>query len=123
MKNLSIKWQKLIIWLTGYLNIIAFVIAGGYTYLNTEDMPVKASAKKVLLLVAGFTALDLIRALVYNIMSLFDANYVALGRMSKAGLAIAIIKTIVFAVLFVLDLKSININIKHNEEYDKKDED
>ena len=106
MKKLSAKWQKLIIWLTGYLNIIAFVIAGGYTYLNTEYKAVKATAKKVLLLLAGFTAIDILRTLIYNVISLFEADYNAIEVISKIGTAIAIIKAITFVVLFVLDIKN-----------------
>ncbi len=109
MKNLSAKWQKLIVWLTGYLNIIAFVLAGGYLYFKTEDEDVRSSAKNALVVVAGFTGLDLLRSVIYNLMSLFDASYNSLNVVSKIGVAFTIIKAIVFAVLFVLDLNGIQL--------------
>lgn len=109
MKNLSTKWQKLIVWLTGYLNVIAFFIAGGYTYLNTEDEDVKDSAKNVLLLLAGFAGIELVRSLIYNTMSVFGADYSALSVVSTIGTAIAVIKTIAFAVLFALDMNGIKL--------------
>lgn len=109
MKNLSTKWQKLIVWLTGYLNVIAFFIAGGYTYLNTEDEDVKDSAKNVLLLLAGFAGIELVRSLIYNTMSVFGADYSSLSVVSTIGTAIAVIKTIAFAVLFALDMNGIKL--------------
>ena len=113
MKNLSVKWQKLIIWLTAYLNVIAFVLAGGYIYLNADDEDVKDSAKNALAVVAAFAALDILRTVIYNILSLGGSNYDALNFLSKAGVVITIIKAIAFVTLFVLDLKNIKI-IKSN---------
>ena len=104
MKKLSVKWQKLIVWLTAYLNVIAFVIAGGYFYFNTENKEIRSSTKNALLLVAGFAGLEILRSVIYNTMSLFEANYVALNNVSKVATAIAIIKAIVFVVFFILDV-------------------
>lgn len=110
MKSLSAKWQKLILWLTGYLNVIAFVIAGGYLYLNTDDGDVKGSAKSILLLTAGFAGLDILRSIIYNIMSLANVGYETLSAMSDVGLVISIIKAVAFVVLFILDLNGIKFS-------------
>ena len=107
MKNLSAKWQKLIIWLTAYLNVIAFVLAGGYIYLNTEDEDVKDSAKNALAVVAVFTALDILRTVIYNVLYIDGSS--ALDFLSDAVVVITIIKAIAFVTLFVLDLKNIKI--------------
>jgi len=69
MKNLSIKWQKFITYLTGYLSIIAFVICGGYFYKNTESEDVKSSCKKVLIITLVFTLIDILRMTIYNILT------------------------------------------------------
>ena len=111
MKNLSAKWQKLIIWLTAYLNVIAFVLAGGYIYLNTEDEDVKDSAKNALAVVAAFTALDILKTVIYNALYIDGSS--ALDFLSDAVVVITIIKAIAFVTLFVLDLKNIKI-IKTN---------
>lgn len=109
MKNLSAKWQKLIVWLTGYLNIIAFFLAGGYVYTKTQDEEVKNSAKTALILVAGFTAIEMLRGLIYYIMTLSNASYEALSAMSDLSYVLTIIKIVVFATLFALDFFGIQL--------------
>ena len=104
MKGLSSKWQKLIVWLTGYANIIAFFVAGGYVYLNTEDDDVKGTAKSVLYLVAVFTGIELLRSLVYNVLSVAGADYGVLNALTTISMVIAALKMVTFAVLFVCDM-------------------
>ena len=103
MKNLSSKWQKLIIWVTGYLSIIAFVIGGGYIYMKTEDADVKKSAKTVFLISIAFTALDIIFLIVRNITSA-AGDYQALNVISIITSMIAMIEAIVFVVFCALDM-------------------
>lgn len=103
MKNLSSKWQKLIVWVTGYLSIIAFVIGGGYIYMKTEDADVKKSAKTVFLISIAFTALDIIFLIVRNITSA-AGDYQALNDISIITSMIAIVEAIVFVVFCALDM-------------------
>ena len=117
MKGLSSKWQKLIVWLTGYANIIAFFVAGGYVYLNTEDEDVKGTAKSVLYLVAVFTGIELLRSLVYNVLSVVGADYGVLNALTTISMVIAALKMVTFAVLFVCDMcgkKLINFGSDEN---------
>lgn len=109
MNKLSAKWQKVIVWLTGYLNIIAFMLAGGYIYLKTEDEEVKSSAKRVLVLVAGFAVASALIGFIYNILGVCNAGYDALNAMSKVGIVIDIIKTLVFGVMFIFDFFCIKL--------------
>lgn len=103
MKNLSSKWQKLIIWVTGYLSIIAFVIGGGYIYMKTEDADVKKSAKTVFLISIVFTALDIIFLIIRNITSA-AGDYQAINGVSITVGVIAMIEAIVFVVFCALDM-------------------
>ncbi len=101
MKNLSVKWQKLIVWLTGYLNIIAFVIAGGYLFKNTENDEVRTSAKVALIATAVFTAIE--------IAYVFIQNCVCLAReagswLNTLGWVISLVKIVVFVILFIVDM-------------------
>lgn len=124
MQKLSEKWQKAIIWLTGYLNIIAFFLAGGYIYLKTDNEDVKSSAKNVLVLLIGFTGLDILRSVIYNILSVASAGYDVLNVISKIGTVFTIIKAIVFVVLFILDIcgKKIML-VKNSKTVETKTED
>ncbi len=112
MKGLSTKIQKLVLWLTGYTSIIAFVLAGGYIYKNTDDEDIKESAKHVLLTYAIFTGLLLVRNLIYNLMSVFGASYDALSVVSTVGTVFTILQAIVFATLFILDMCNIKLSFK-----------
>ena len=116
MKNLSSKWQKVIVWLTGWLNIIAFVIAGGYVYLKTEDEDVKASAKTVLGVTLTFTGLDLLRGLVYNIANLANVEYKILNVIADVGVMLTVLKAIIFLAFFVLDVCGVICRSTKNNE-------
>lgn len=109
MKTLSTFWQKTIVWLTGWLNTIAFFVAGGYVYLNTENEDVKKSAKSVLGLLLIFAGIELLRAIIYNIFSVANADYDTLSVISDVANIIYIIKAIVFTAFYILDIKGIKI--------------
>ena len=124
MKKLSVNFQKLLVWLTGYLNLIAFILCGGYLFLNTKEKAVKRSAKTVLYLLAGFTGLDILRSLVYNLCSLFDARITVLSTISEIGTALVVIKALVFLTLFILDMCGVQLSfIKVNDKEKEKDHD
>ena len=112
MKNLSAVWQKCIIWITAYLNVIAFVIAGGYFYFKSEDEDVRGTAKLALLGFGGFTALELVRSLIYNLLNLFEASYDTLSVMSDIGTVFSILRVLTFVTFFILDLCGVVAPIK-----------
>lgn len=122
MKNLSSKFQKLIVWLTGYLNIVAFVLAGGYIFFKTEDDDVKESSKTVLILLAIFTALEIVRVFFYYIFSI-ASNGSAIQTLNNLASVVGIIKVVVFVVFFVLDLVGIKIIPIKRSSVDKKSAD
>lgn len=111
MQKLSSKWQKIILWLTGYLNIIAFVITGGYFYNKTQDEDVKKTAKTVFVLLVFFAALDILRMILNNIFYVADSYeaYNAMNAMTDVSFIISIIKAIVFVVFCILDMCGIKI--------------
>lgn len=101
MKELSVKWQKLIVWLTGFVNIVAFVIAGGYLFKTTEHEEVKRSAKAALIVTAIFTAIEALCLFMAHCVNLAES---ATSWINKMNSVIIIVKIIVFAVLLILDL-------------------
>lgn len=109
MKGLSVKWQKIIVWLTGYLNVIAFFLAGAYVFTKTEDEDVKKSAKTVLLLTLGFTALEIFYSIISNIMEIGDASFDKLSGFAKFFIFVKIIKAIAFVTFGVLDFFKIKV--------------
>lgn len=101
MKNLSVRWQKLIVWLTGYLNIIAFVIAGGYLFEKTEHQEVKNSAKTAFIVTAVFTAADMVHLIIYYCYNLASNSARWLSTFSWV---ISLVKIVVFVLLFIVDI-------------------
>ena len=104
MAKLSSKWQKIIIWLAAYTNIIGFFLAGGYIFLKTEDEDVKASAKTALLFIAAFKAIDIFYSFLHYVS--FNGLYKVLNWYDSI---FAIIEIVSFIVLVVLDLCGIKI--------------
>lgn len=103
MKNLGPFWQKLVIWLTGYLNIIAFVIGAGYIYTKCDDEEIKCTAKLSLITVGGFALLDMFYSFVYQILTVFGASYEALDELAIVSGIFAILKILIFISFFILD--------------------
>ena len=114
--NLSKNFKKTVIWVTGYLNLIAFLLAGGYIFVKSEEEDVRSSAKSAFLLVVTFTAIDIVRMIVYNIMSVANAGYKALSVVSDIGTVVAVIEALAFVIFFILDLCGIKfIPVRYEE--------
>ena len=59
MKELwSKRWKKLLIWVCGYLSIVAYAIVGGYTIVKCDDRELKETSKRAFVVVLIFTALE-----------------------------------------------------------------
>lgn len=106
MKNLSTKWQKLIAYLTGFLGIIPFLLAGGYIHLKSEDEAAKKSVKTAFLLTVLFTVIEAIVAIVcaFTEASVYiDFDYTAhTGSLIFAAI-VTLIKFVAFTTVFCLD--------------------
>ncbi len=119
MKNLSPKWQKIIIWLVAaipcaipmsalaimpyFINVLALLIVGGFVFLKTEDESVKKTAKLAFISTAIYTALMLLCVILLNCFTAAydDMNYL---NMVVAVLSFEVIKIIYFVTCFVLDM-------------------
>lgn len=101
MKGLSAKWQKVIIWLTGYANIIAYVIAGGYLFKNTEHEEVKHSAKIAFVVTAIFTVLEALCQFLNYCCGLAESSG---SWLNKFYYVVEIVKIIAFAIMLIIDV-------------------
>ncbi len=124
MKNLSLRWQKLIVWLCGWGSLIGLVVAGGYFYQKSEDEDIRHSVKWAVAVTAIFTGLSMLVSLVNYILSaasVYDPNYT----MNTISYCISIIKILVYAVLFSLDffgkLPEVIVRKRENKEAKKED--
>lgn len=69
----SRNWKKVLIWLCGYVHLIAFVIAGGYAIVKSNDKELQKTAKTVLVITLIFTAIEALISIL-NRISLLGAN-------------------------------------------------
>lgn len=108
--KLSLVFKKCILWVTGYLSIVAFVISGGYFFFKDEDQDVNDSCKEVFVLTAIFTALNAFNSLILNFVNLAGGS----SGFANYMLVVDAIRIVVFTVFFVLDLLGISVFKKQN---------
>lgn len=74
MKGLKTCYAKLILWLSGFVNVIVFTLTGGYVWLKSENEELKKETKKVFIVVLIFICIDVILSLIYNIYNLSNGS-------------------------------------------------
>ena len=103
MKKLSTRFVRVMMYVFGFVNIIAAVIGCGYVLLKDEDEGNRTAAKRALILSAVFVGLDavvdLYRAIV---ISLIGAGGAAVTVATVLSALILIARIAVFAVLAIL---------------------
>lgn len=73
--NWNKKWKSILVWLSAYLNFIAFVLVGGYFYIKKEDEEVQSATKQAFLVTLIFTAINAFLLLFSNIGGLTNTYY------------------------------------------------
>ena len=100
----STRWKSLLIWVCGYLSIIAFAVAGGYAIVKSNDDELKATAKKAFIVTLIFTLISMFLGLYSAIGGMTDgyyssAAYEAYGIMSAIATIAKIVVFVIFAAL------------------------
>lgn len=60
MKNISVRWTKVVLWLTSYLELLLYVLTGGYVALKSDNQELNKENKKVFIVTLIFVAIRLI---------------------------------------------------------------
>lgn len=68
------KWLKILVWVSGYINFIAFAIVGGYVIAKSQDEELRKETKKAFIVTLVFTAL-LGLILIFNTACTFSSSY------------------------------------------------
>jgi len=104
--NWDNKWKTVLIWLSAYLNFIAFVVVGGYFYIKKEDDELQNATKQAFVVTLCFTAIGAFLSLFNYIGGLTD-NYYSSSAYNFYSICTAIVgiaKIVVFAVFIILAL-------------------
>ncbi len=64
------RWKKALIWLCGYVHLIAFAVAGGFVVFRTADRDLHRTAKTVFIVTLIFTAVEALVLILSGIASL-----------------------------------------------------
>ncbi len=100
------KWKKLLIWLSGYLSIIAFALVGGYTIVKSDDEDLQKTAKQAFLITAICTAVSALYSVIDYAFRVFqaDLSYEFSSAWNSLYYFIALGKIVVFAVFIIIAL-------------------
>ena len=104
--NWNNKWKSVFVWLSAYLNFIAFVLVGGYFYVKKEEEEIQKATKQAFLVTLVFTAVNAFLLLFSNIGGLTDTYYSssAYKFYSVCVNLVNIAKVVVYAAFIILAL-------------------
>ena len=119
------RWKRLLIWVSGYLSIIAYVIVGGYFMVKSDDVDLKKTAKPAFIVSIIFTAISAFLTIYSACMSLAGTGYAtgvydAYTWMTNLTL---IAKTITFVVCAIVSFFRDKIENKKDDKIEIIDED
>ena len=105
MKNIwNNRWKKALIWLCGYVSLIAYAITGGYVIVKSEDEDLRRTAKTAFIVTLIFTALDAFVSILSSIHGLSGYNQGFSEFLSWFRFFMQIAKIAVYAVFIILSL-------------------
>ncbi len=100
------KWQKCLIWFSGYFSFIAFAIVGGYTVVKSEDEELKKTAKTAFIVTLIFACISAFLSLFTNFAGMFDNYYssAAYDFQDIFSRLVNVAKIAVYAVVMIVEL-------------------
>ena len=100
------KWKEALIWLCGYVSLIAYALVGGYVIVKSEDEQLKKTAKTVFIVTLIFTALSAFLSLFNYCGNMSDHYYgsAAYDFYSIFSSIVGILRILVFAAFTVYAL-------------------
>lgn len=105
--NWNNKWKSVLVWLSAYISFIAFVVVGGYFYIQKEEEEVQTATKRAFLVTLVFSAIGAFFS-IFNYIGGLANNYYssfAYEFYSICTTIVSVAKIIVFATFMILALK------------------
>ena len=106
MKKIGKIPGALIVWASGYVNVIVFALGGGYFFLKSDDESLKNETKKALIVTLIFVGIGMIQSLVSYLFTLCGVSYS--GDLYRAhqtiGTLVSVAKIAVYAVFAALSV-------------------
>jgi len=97
MQKISSRWMKVILWVSAYLNAIAFALVCGYVWCKPERENVKAESKRVFIVWLVFTAVNAVLTVIYKVMNLASVSTGAWRFYNVVNGIVSILNVVLFA--------------------------
>ncbi len=119
------KWKKVLIWISGYVNFIAFAIVGGWVIVKSDDKELKRTAKTTFIVTLIFIAIEAVLLILSSIFQQTSGYYSSnlYDVMSILSLIETIAKIIVYAIFIIFTFCEDKTSDKIIKEFKKSDED
>ena len=121
MKTISKKFVKVLMYVFGYLNIVAAVVGCGYVLLKSEDKGCKTAARNSLILSVIFAALSAL----YSFISYFFGTLLELDvyrALNIINAIVGILKIAAYVTMIVFALLSKDLAIPQPKDKEKSSE-
>lgn len=104
------KWKTVFVWLSAYLNFLAFVLVGGYFYIKKEDEEVQSATKHAFVVTLCFAAITAFLSIFNYIGGLTDGYYSssAYNFYSVCNAVVGMARIVVYAIFVILSLTKKN---------------
>lgn len=101
--KISCKVKKILVWASAYLNVIAFVLVGGYFMLKDSDEKIKRTCKRAFIVWGIFIAINIVLDFFYNFIFGLDlsTNYRVYNIINTL---VNIFSFLTFVVFLLIDL-------------------
>ncbi len=120
----SNRWKKLLVWVCGYLSIVAFALVGGYIIVKSDDESLRKTVHKAFIVTIIFTAISAFLVIYSACFNLSNASYSSGAYEAYSWLSMfnTIAKIVTFAVFAIIDFfvkdKNNKIEIIDNQSQD-----
>ncbi len=99
----SKSWKKVLIWASGYVSFLAFVVAGGYVIVKGQEEDVKRTAKQCFIVSLLFLAVDALTT-IFNNINVFAASRGFQEFMLWFSFIVTLIRIAVFTTVIIMTL-------------------
>ncbi len=119
------KWKNVLIWVSGYLSIVAYAVVGGYAIVKSEDLEVKKTAKSVLIVTIIFAVASALLTIISSIGGLFDGYYntVVYDIYRILNVLVTVVKIAVYALGIIFEFMKNETSTEKTEKAETVEED
>lgn len=102
MEKINANLLRLLLWVSSYLNLIAFVLFGGYVYLKSGREDWRKECRRIAVVIVIFAAISALLSLLGYLFGLFGYNADTQNALSLLGTLLSVARIVVYAIGAIL---------------------